>query len=485
MNTNGVAQQHWFYVSLHFVTDAILFCASILLGMHFRFGSGWEPVLGNYWPGVLLGSLSFSCSAYVCNLYSRRQSRQSVVKRSTIITLCFICAVGLMMALFYLNFSTRIGRGVMLIGGVIGLTSLLSHHAFLLRRWKGFRERVALLVGSEADEAESRFLHRLGHDELDLVGVVPYDGYEPTSGHRVLGSISDLSVIASREKLHRILCTNRGIGNSLLCRQFCQLRYSGVTVMPLISLCEEIYQCVPVDLITPDWLLHASGLPQMLYIRKLKRGFDVVIAALGLVFLGPIAFLGAILIKATSRGPAIFRQTRVGRFGRTFQITKLRTMSLNAESDGAAWATEDDPRVTAVGRFLRKYRIDEIPQLRNVLRGDMSFVGPRPERPEFIEELAASIPHYMERLMVQPGITGWAQVNYPYGASIEDARRKLEYDLYYTKHMSLFLDIFSLLDTVRIILRGGLRNPDSRPWGEVQRPIIPATRSEPQPAEAA
>jgi lipopolysaccharide/colanic/teichoic acid biosynthesis glycosyltransferase len=160
-------------------------------------------------------------------------------------------------------------------------------------------------------------------------------------------------------------------------------------------------------------------------------------------------------------------------------------MSLDAERDGAAWSTENDPRVTVVGRFLRKYRIDEIPQLGNVLRGDMSFVGPRPERPEFVDELSASIPHYMERLMVQPGITGWAQVNYPYGASIADARRKLEYDLYYTKHMSLFLDLFSLLDTVRIILRGGLRNPDTRPWGEGHCAIIPAKAPTPPRAEAA
>jgi exopolysaccharide biosynthesis polyprenyl glycosylphosphotransferase len=279
-----------------------------------------------------------------------------------------------------------------------------------------------------------------------------------------LGAIANLAEIAEKENLQRILCTNREINNPFLCRQICQLRYSGVTVMSLVSVCEEVYHCVPVDLITPEWLLHASGLPHMLYLRKLKRGFDVVCSALGLLLLGPIALAGMLLISVTSPGPVLYRQKRVGRFGRIFEIVKLRTMAVDAEKDGAVWARQNDNRVTAVGRFLRKYRIDEIPQLINVLRGEMSFVGPRPERPEFIESLAQSIPYYMERLMVQPGITGWAQVNYPYGASVEDARRKLEYDLYYTKHMSLFLDVFSLLDTVRIIVRGGLRNPQVDPW---------------------
>jgi lipopolysaccharide/colanic/teichoic acid biosynthesis glycosyltransferase len=167
-------------------------------------------------------------------------------------------------------------------------------------------------------------------------------------------------------------------------------------------------------------------------------------------------------VKLTSPGPVFYRQARSGRFGRLFNITKLRTMCANAEQGGPVWSTENDPRVTPVSRFLRKYRIDELPQLFHVLMGDMSFVGPRPERPEIIEKLAKAIPYYQERLMVQPGISGWAQVNYPYGASVEDAWRKLEYDLYYMKNMGVFLDIFILLDTVRIVLCGGVNSSHSR-----------------------
>ena len=228
-------------------------------------------------------------------------------------------------------------------------------------------------------------------------------------------------------------------------------------MVSLISLCEEIYQFVPLELVSPNWLLNASDAPQMLYIKKVKRAFDIIISLIGLVFLGPIMLLGMLGVKLSSKGPVFYRQTRVGRFGKNFEVLKLRSMRTDAEKDGAQWsAAGNDPRSTPIGKILRRYRIDEIPQLINVLRGEMSFVGPRPERPEFVEKLAEDIPYFHERLLCQPGITGWAQVNYPYGATTEDARRKLEYDLYYLKHMSVFLDAFILLDTFSIILRGGL-----------------------------
>jgi lipopolysaccharide/colanic/teichoic acid biosynthesis glycosyltransferase len=167
-----------------------------------------------------------------------------------------------------------------------------------------------------------------------------------------------------------------------------------------------------------------------------------------------------VIVKIMSPGPVLYRQTRCGRFGKPFSLFKLRTMKLDAESsDTPVWAESNDPRAIPGGNFLRRYRIDEIPQFWNVLRGEMSFVGPRPERPSFVTDLARQIPYYQERLLIQPGITGWAQVNHPYGSSVTDARHKLEYDLYYAKNMSLFLDLFILLDTVRIILRGGLHKP--------------------------
>ena len=167
----------------------------------------------------------------------------------------------------------------------------------------------------------------------------------------------------------------------------------------------------------------------------------------------PVVMLGALCVILDSRGPAFYRQTRTGLYGAPFDILKLRSMRIDAEVDGKAqWAEQDDPRITRVGRVLRKLRIDELPQLWTVLKGEMSFVGPRPERPTFVDELAKKIPYYAERHVVKPGITGWAQINYPYGASIDDARQKLEYDLYYAKNYSPFLDLLILLQTIRVVL---------------------------------
>jgi lipopolysaccharide/colanic/teichoic acid biosynthesis glycosyltransferase len=204
-----------------------------------------------------------------------------------------------------------------------------------------------------------------------------------------------------------------------------------------------------------------------MYIKKVKRFFDVVASLAILIFGGPILLAAMLAVRVTSKGPIFYRQTRSGRFGRPFTMIKLRTMTVDAEKNGAQWAAgggagSADPRVTLVGGVLRKFRIDEMPQLLNVLRGEMSFVGPRPERPEMITELARKVPYYEERMLVAPGITGWAQVNWPYGASVEDAQRKLEYDLYYLKHMSLFLDMVILLDTVRTVLLGGAVSREKR-----------------------
>jgi exopolysaccharide biosynthesis polyprenyl glycosylphosphotransferase len=184
-----------------------------------------------------------------------------------------------------------------------------------------------------------------------------------------------------------------------------------------------------------------------------KRLFDITASLLLIALTFPLIVLGALAVKLESRGPAFYRQRRVGLYGQGFDIIKLRSMRQDAEVAGkAVWAEKDDPRITRVGRFIRKVRIDELPQCWSVLKGEMSFVGPRPERPQFVEDLEQQIPYYAERHMVKPGITGWAQINYPYGASIDDSRQKLEYDLYYAKNYSPFLDLLILLQTIRVVI---------------------------------
>ncbi len=228
---------------------------------------------------------------------------------------------------------------------------------------------------------------------------------------------------------------------------------AGVPVFSKDEFLEHRLNRIDPDRLPDDWLASARGIAEGPVEAVLRRSLEIG-ACLALVLLTlPLLLLTALAIKLDSRGPVFYRQERVGRGGRVFLLYKFRSMRVDAEPGGAAcWASHDDPRVTRVGRLIRLTRIDEIPQVLNVLRGDMALVGPRPERPVFVEQLGRLIPHYHDRSRVKPGITGWAQVNYPYGASVEDARRKLAYDLYYVRRRSLFLDLLILLATIRVVL---------------------------------
>lgn len=233
-----------------------------------------------------------------------------------------------------------------------------------------------------------------------------------------------------------------------------RLRFSGTRVYSLLDFCIYASEELPLEIVSEFWLCVADGfdLLQARLFRRVKRLTDIVLASVGLIVALPFMLLAAIAIRIESRGPVIFRQQRVGWMGRPFELLKFRSMRVGAERGGAQWAAQDDPRVTRVGRLLRKTHFDELPQMINILRGEMSFVGPRPERPEFVGMLKESINFYHLRHYVLPGITGWAQVNYPYGASQEDARRKLQYDLFYVCKASPLLDLRTLLRTARVVL---------------------------------
>jgi len=233
-------------------------------------------------------------------------------------------------------------------------------------------------------------------------------------------------------------------------------RYVGVHVVDAVTLFETLCQRVSIDHISQEWVALSSGfiaLPAQFY-AKIKRLTDIVMGAIGLVLAAPVIALAGVAVRLESRGPAIYSQRRVGLHGYVFTVYKLRSMRDDAENGSAQWATENDPRMTRVGRVLRKLRIDELPQFWNVLSGEMTLVGPRPERPEFVDQLTAQVPFYNLRHMVKPGITGWAQVMFPYGASVEESARKLEYDLYYVRHMSLWLDLRIAARTLHVLLAG-------------------------------
>jgi lipopolysaccharide/colanic/teichoic acid biosynthesis glycosyltransferase len=234
-----------------------------------------------------------------------------------------------------------------------------------------------------------------------------------------------------------------------------RLRFEGMRVYPLPDFYMRLAGELPMEVLTETWLSFASGFDVLhaRLSRRTKRLMDLLLASIGLLLALPFLLIAAIMIKLDSQGPVLFVQWRVGWMGRPFRLLKLRSMRHDAESDGKPqWASVGDPRSTQVGRILRRLRLDELPQIVNILRGEMSFVGPRPERPEFVEELSTSIPFYHLRHYVLPGITGWAQVKYPYGASVEDARRKLQFDLYYIRNASPWLDLRIVLRTLQVVL---------------------------------
>ena len=231
----------------------------------------------------------------------------------------------------------------------------------------------------------------------------------------------------------------------------CKVR--GLKVTDYLSFWERENGRVSLEALQPSWLIFSDGFRMGWFVDTMQRGFDIVMSAIFLLLTTPVLIATALAIRLESEGPVLYRQERVGFRGRTFMVLKFRSMRVDAESDGTPqWAARRDPRITQVGAFVRKFRIDELPQLFNVLRGEMSFIGPRPERPFFVEQLSAAVPFYKQRHAVKPGISGWAQINYPYGASLEDARQKLSYDLYYVKNRTIFLDLLILLRTVKVIL---------------------------------
>lgn len=273
---------------------------------------------------------------------------------------------------------------------------------------------------------------------------------------RVLGTNAEMSEVVRREGVNRIIVAMGERRGQFPVRQLLDLSLSGdVAIEECASFYERLTGRVHLDMLRPSWLIFSGRGRQGRVSAALRVAVHRAVALTGALLSLPVALLTALLIKLESPGPALYRQERVGKNGRSFTIMKFRSMRTDAEKDGPVWASkEGDARTTRVGRVIRKIRVDEIPQFWNILKGEMNFVGPRPERPHFVRQLAEEIPFYEQRHLIPPGLTGWAQIKYPYGASIEDARQKLQYDLYYIKNQSLVLDAVILFETVKTILFG-------------------------------
>ncbi len=316
-----------------------------------------------------------------------------------------------------------------------------------------FRRRVMVL--GAGDRAQR--LRALGDQPETGFAIVAYIAMsdDPRIVEEAIprGAIHDLGRFVENLGVSEVVLALQERRNALPLKDLLRIKTKGVHVNDFSSFIERETGRVDLDTINPSWLIFSDGFSSgRMFSSAVKRIFDISASVILLALTFPIIGLFALLVKIDSKGPAFFRQTRVGLFGEPFTVIKLRSMRTDAEKDGAKWAEENDPRITRLGRFIRKVRIDELPQTWSVLKGQMSFVGPRPEVPSFVESLEEEIPFYGERHMVKPGITGWAQINYPYGASVEDSRCKLEYDLYYAKNYTPFLDFVILLQTLRVIL---------------------------------
>ena len=380
-----------------------------------------------------------------------------------------IGATSLILGIAYWLFPLLVlGQGVFLLTAVLAIIMVMVWRwAFdMLMARLAPRQRLLLVGTSPAAIVLARELFERRQElGVDIVGFVDPDPTRvgaPVINPGVVGTIDDIPGLAARLRVDRVVVSLSDERGKLPMDRLLDMRLrSGVLFDHLASIYEEYTGKIALENLRPSWLVFSTGFRKGRGVMIVKRAFDIMAAVCGLILAAPLMLVAALLVKLDSlRDPILYHQERIGLNGVPFTIHKFRTMRTDAEATtGPVWSAGDsDPRITTVGRFMRKTRLDEIPQLWNVLIGDMSLIGPRPERPSFVEQLTRDIPFYGQRHVVKPGVTGWAQVRYAYGASVEDALEKMQYDLYYVKHMSLMFDIVIALETIKIvILRRGAK----------------------------
>jgi sugar transferase (PEP-CTERM system associated) len=434
---------------------------SIYAGSAVRFRSFTQLEDSLYWKPeeMIVFILVLLFSSHLLEIYDSNKTtgkKELLVRIFIAVTASFI----LMSVIYYLFPAVMIGRGLLVLSlFIFGSLQSLWH---IVYRWyaniPGLAKRVLVLGTGPLAEKIGVLITSTNHNHL-LGGYINYSSeaaHVPL--HSIVGNGGGLVDTVRKEKAKKIVISLSERRGCLPIKELLACKLSGVEVVDAPSFYEELTGKLLIEDIKPSWFVLSDGFRKTNFRSVSKRIFDSLFAAVCLIITVLFMPIIALLIKLDSRGPVFFKQIRTGEGGKEFLIYKFRTMRQDAESEtGAVWAQENDTRVTRIGRMLRKSRLDELPQLFNVLKGDMSFIGPRPERPEMIKELEEMIPYYSERHSVKPGITGWAQVKYSYGASVEDAMEKLKYDLFYVKHNSLFLDLLIMLETVKVVLfgRGG------------------------------
>ncbi|HXG02822.1 MAG TPA: TIGR03013 family XrtA/PEP-CTERM system glycosyltransferase [Candidatus Binatia bacterium] len=434
------------------VGDVLIISTAVWLA---RATGGW-PGYGAIWPKVLVLTGTAVFTLHLADLYRTRlpYGRRELVGRLLLaLAGTALGAAAASYALPHLGF----GRLVFVQTIVLALSGLLLWRLgwVALRPADRMRTRVVVL-GTGRGVNTLVALQRTGSQPFTVLGFVdddPAAADRVPAGYELLGKSHDLLNIVEELQAELVVVALADMRGAVPTGQLLECRLRGIRVEDWPTFYEKQTGKILVTDLRPSWLIYSDGFVKTTLVQRVKRGVDLVGAAVGLLLTLPLMLVIAVAIKLDSRGPVLFRQRRVGQHGRIFVLNKFRSMREDAEAgSGAVWAQPDDPRVTRVGRILRKTRLDELPQLYNVLVGHMSFVGPRPERPEFVRMLQREIPFYLGRLAVKPGLTGWAQVRRAYAASVDDTLEKLQYDLYYIKNLSPFLDFLIVLDTLQVVL---------------------------------
>ncbi len=450
---------HWFPTNtvLQVVFDAFLLFGSAVVALLWL-AQGDLPRVDLLWPPALLFAVAMVAVNAALGLYQRR-TRRSVGQTTARVLL----SLTLTLPVAYVAFKLGPLEGVphealkltalAALGAVVAARGLASH-----RRTQPMLTRRVLVVGTGAEAiAVEQTLAQLGPG-LRIIGFVPVNSTDEirVARERVVGGGEHLAETARRHYADEVVvAVKERRGGVLPLRELLDCKLAGIRVLDLSSYFERSLGQLRVDSLHASWLIFGEGFRQGFVRTFVKRVFDIVSASILLTLAAPVMLFTTLAIIFETGFPVLYRQERVGQGGRVFNVIKFRSMRIDAEGDGKPrWASANDDRVTRVGRMIRKLRIDELPQLFNVLKGDMSMVGPRPERPYFVDELSRQIRFYAARHSVKPGVTGWAQVRYQYGATIDDAVQKLQYDLYYVKNHTLFLDIVVLFETVGVVLSG-------------------------------
>jgi sugar transferase (PEP-CTERM system associated) len=434
--------------------EALIVGGSFLLAAVLMLGPDTYLVL-NYEYGALkiigLTVLTLLCSYYFDLYEPQRISARWEIYFRLLLVLGFLSF--LLSAVIYLFPELDIAHYVLLLGLTFltfALVAWRSAYEWIIGR-EMFRERVYVLGSGERARMVVETLATRKDAGMEVIG---YDHVVLEKAERKEAFSAALEAFRGpKPAIDRVIVAIEDRRGELPLRELLKLRFDGVVIEEAGTLLERLTGKLYLDGLRPSSFIYSEGFRVRSSQQIARRLVSTLTAAVGLLLFLPFFPIVMLLVRLSSPGPIFFRQTRVGLGGRNFTVYKFRTMRTDAEATGAKWATKDDPRVTRVGMFMRKTRLDEVPQLWNVLRGDMGFVGPRPERPEFVPLLSEKIPYFDLRHMIRPGLTGWAQVRYGYGATLEESREKLEYDLYYIKHMSLGLDLLIMFETIKTILR--------------------------------